>query len=53
MEKQAEWAAHSCTANQPIFPFPVQSLLRHPVQQSPVKELQLFTEENYLNLCYN
>ena len=31
MEKRAEWASQVCVANKPISPFPVQTLLRHPV----------------------
>ena len=33
MEERAEWAAQACAANQPISPFPVQSLLGHPVHR--------------------
>ena len=32
LETRAEWAAYTCFANQPISPFPFQSLLLHPVQ---------------------
>ena len=31
MEKRADWAPQACAANQPISPFPAQSLLHHPV----------------------
>ena len=31
MEKWAEWASRVCVANKPISPFPVQTLLRHPL----------------------
>ena len=32
MKKQAEWATNGCAANQPIYPFPIESLLSHPVK---------------------
>ena len=31
MEKQVEWDAQACLTNQPISPFPDESLFRHPV----------------------
>ena len=33
MRKRTEWAVHVCSDNQPIFLFPVQSLLCHPVEK--------------------